>query len=68
MQAQELKIADFTYHLPDEKIAQHPLKERDKSKLLVYKNGEITASVFNKLPAILISTEAILYILAYKLK
>ena len=53
MQAQELKIADFTYHLPDEKIAQHPLKDRDKSKLLVYKNGEITVSVFNKLPTIL---------------
>lgn len=61
MSAHDLKIADFTYHLPDEKIAQHPLKERDKSKLLVYKNGEITETVFNKLPTILNENDCLIF-------
>ncbi len=61
MNAKELKIADFTYHLPESKIAQHPLKERDKSKLLIYKNGQITESVFNKLPAILNENDCLIF-------
>jgi len=42
-----IKISDFTYNLPESKIAKYPLPERDKSKLLVWKNGEITESLFN---------------------
>ena len=38
----ELQIADYTYNLPDERIAKYPLAERDASKLLVYKDGAIT--------------------------
>lgn len=60
-EAKELKISDFTYHLPDEKIAQHPLKERDKSKLLIYKNGQITESIFNKLPSILNPNDCLIF-------
>jgi len=41
-----LKISDFTYDLPDSKIAKYPLAERDQSKLLVWKNGAIKESVF----------------------
>lgn len=41
-----LAIKDFTYYLPLEKIAQHPLDKRDDSKLLIYKNGEISESNF----------------------
>lgn len=36
-----LSIVDFTYELPDEKIAKYPLPERDSSRLLVYRNGQI---------------------------
>jgi S-adenosylmethionine:tRNA ribosyltransferase-isomerase len=36
MHPSELRITDYTYQLPDCKIAQHPLNERDSSKLLVY--------------------------------
>jgi S-adenosylmethionine:tRNA ribosyltransferase-isomerase len=61
MNAKELKIADFTYHLPESKIAQHPLKERDKSKLLVYKNGQITETVFNKLPSLLNENDCLIF-------
>ncbi len=45
----QIKIEDYDYYLPDEKIAKYPLKERDASKLLIYKDGEISESVFSKL-------------------
>lgn len=61
MNAKELKIADFTYHLPESKIAQHPLKERDKSKLLIYKNGQITETIFNKLPTLLNENDRLIF-------
>lgn len=49
MQPQQLAIQDYTYTLPDEKIAYFPLTERDASKLLVYKEGQITETVFNRI-------------------
>lgn len=49
MQPQQLAIQDYTYTLPDEKIAYFPLTERDASKLLVYKQGRITGTVFNNI-------------------
>jgi len=39
-------IDDYDYALPDERIAKYPLKERDQSKLLVYRNGEISEDIF----------------------
>ena len=36
-----LKLDDFSYELPDDRIAKHPPKERGTSKLLVYRQGEI---------------------------
>ncbi len=42
MHPKNLRIEDYTYQLPDERIAKYPLKERDQSKLLVYKEGDIT--------------------------
>src|SRR4051812_11576960 len=44
-----IAITDFTYDLPQEKIAEHPLPNRDGSKLLIYKNGEISESVFKNI-------------------
>ena len=41
-----LYIADFNYPLPDERIAKYPLPERDHSKLLVYRNGEVSEDRF----------------------
>ena len=41
MKPQNIQISDFTYSLPEDKIAKYPLSNREKSKLLVYKNGKI---------------------------
>ena len=48
-----ISIADYDYPLPDERIAKFPLAERDQSKLLVYRNGEIAESQFFHLPELL---------------
>lgn len=49
MDYKEIKISDYLYNLPDDKIAQYPLTVRDSSKLLVYKNGIIEESKFDKI-------------------
>ncbi len=38
----DIRISDFTYVLPDEKIAHYPLSNRDASKLLVFNEGDIS--------------------------
>lgn len=45
-----INIRDFNYDLPADRIANHPLRNRDESKLLVYKGGEIRHEMFKKLP------------------
>lgn len=49
----DLKLSDYHYELPHERIAQSPLKERDTSKLLVYKQGQIIHSQFRELSTLL---------------
>jgi S-adenosylmethionine:tRNA ribosyltransferase-isomerase len=41
-----INISHYNYHLPEEKIAFFPCENRDGSKLLIYKNGIISESVF----------------------
>ncbi len=50
MDTKEIQIKDYNYPLPDERIAKFPLPERDSSKLLVYKSGEVTDDIFRSLP------------------
>ena len=45
-----ININDYDYPLPDERIAKFPLSERDSSKLLVYRGGEITEKRFSDIP------------------
>jgi S-adenosylmethionine:tRNA ribosyltransferase-isomerase len=49
MHPKDISILDFTYHLPDDKIALHPLAQRDASKLLVYKNEIIEESIYKNI-------------------
>ena len=42
-------ISDYDYELPDERIAQNPVSERDNSKLLVFEHGEIRSDLFKNL-------------------
>jgi S-adenosylmethionine:tRNA ribosyltransferase-isomerase len=53
MRPQDLSINDFTYNLPNERIAAFPLEERDQSKLLHYADGKIADHQFFELPEIL---------------
>lgn len=46
----DIRIEDYNYPLPDERIAKYPLPQRDASKLLVYKDGKPVESVFWNLP------------------
>lgn len=46
IQPSQIRIEDFSYELPDHRIALQPLAERDASKLLVYKNRKIEAATF----------------------
>ena len=47
---QQINIDEYDYPLRDERIAKYPIEQRDKSKLLLYKNGEVSESAFNNLP------------------
>ena len=45
-----IRISDYNYPLPDERIAKFPIAQRDHSKLLVYRKGEVSHDVFYNLP------------------
>ena len=49
----EIRIEDYNYTLPDEKIAKYPLSERDASKLLCYKNGTPSENRFSDIASFL---------------
>jgi len=51
MDPRSISISNYTYHLPDNRIARYPLAQRDASKLLVFQDGSITESVFGLLPS-----------------
>ena len=44
-----LHIEDYSYPLPDERIAKYPLPERDASKLLIYHDGIVSERKFRNL-------------------
>lgn len=58
----DIRIEEFNYPLPDERIAKYPLAERDKCKLLVrQKNGNISEHIFCELPELLPHDSILVY-------
>jgi len=60
-QLESIHISDFDYPLPDERIAKHPLDERDKSKILLYKQSSIDEDIFINLADHLPANSLILF-------
>lgn len=52
-EVKDIRIADYDYPLPDERIAKFPLEGRDGSKLLVYDHGTVSEHRFTDLPDLL---------------
>ncbi len=49
IQTREIKMADYWYELPENRIAQYPLAERDASQLLIYSDGNIEKACYRDL-------------------
>jgi S-adenosylmethionine:tRNA ribosyltransferase-isomerase len=58
---ENIHISDFDYPLPDERIAKHPLDERDSSKLLLYRESSIKEDTFNNISDYLPENSLILF-------
>jgi S-adenosylmethionine:tRNA ribosyltransferase-isomerase len=56
-----LNINDYTYELPNEKIALHPLPHRDEAKLLFYNKGQIAHQQFKNIADLLPSNSLLFF-------
>ena len=61
MHPSEISIQDYNYPLPDSRIAQHPVQQRDKSKLLISNKGLIQESIFENIGEFLPSDSLIVF-------
>lgn len=61
MHPKELSIADFTYHLPEEKIALYPAVPRDGSKLLIFNKGHISEAIYRQLDHYLTADSVLIF-------
>ncbi len=53
----KVAIKDFTYILPEDRIANFPVKPRDSAKLLFFRGGDIRSHIFKELAECLDSTD-----------
>lgn len=58
---QQIRIEEYDYPLPDERIAKFPLAKRDESKLLLYKDGQVSESVFKHIADYLSAGSLLVY-------
>ena len=58
---EEILIEEYNYPLPDERIAKYPLAQRDHSKLLVYRDGQVQEDVFHHIGQYLSSDSLLIY-------
>ena len=57
----EIRIEDYNYPLPDDRIAKHPLEQREMCKLLTYSHGAIGEHLFRDIPALLPTGSMLVY-------
>jgi S-adenosylmethionine:tRNA ribosyltransferase-isomerase len=50
---EEIRLSDYEYTLPEERIAKFPLEKRDESKLIHFKNKQISHHHFFELPQLI---------------
>ena len=58
---EEILIEEYNYRLPDERIAKYPLAERDQSKLLIYRNGQVSEDHFHHIGEYLPADSLLIY-------
>ena len=58
---EEILIEDYNYPLPDERIAKYPLAKRDTSKLLVYRDGQVSEDMFARVGEYLPTNSLLIY-------
>ena len=61
MKIPEVNINEFDYELPDSRIARYPAGQRDLSKLLIYREGNISEKEFFRLPSVLPKNAAMVF-------
>lgn len=49
MKVQEIRIEEYQYDLPAERIAKYPLAQRDASKLLLFRQNELSEDLYTNL-------------------
>lgn len=57
----DIKIEDYSYDLPADFIAHHPLPDRDASRLLVYKKGNISEDKFSQIADLLPENSLVIF-------
>ncbi|HYJ65905.1 MAG TPA: S-adenosylmethionine:tRNA ribosyltransferase-isomerase, partial [Parafilimonas sp.] len=61
MHPKNLRIENFNYSLPDERIPKHPLQKRDESKLLIWRDKNIEEDKFYNLDKYLSENSLIIF-------
>ena len=61
MDIRSIKIEDYNYSLPEEKIAKYPLAERDASKLVIYNHSNISEDVYRNIASYLPEKSLIIF-------
>jgi len=61
MDTKQIHISDYNYPLPDSRIAKFPLAQRDHSKLLVYRHGEVSEDKFYNIAGYLPEGSLLIY-------
>lgn len=61
MKGAPLHIKDYDYELPEDRIAKYPLKQRDASKLLVYRQGHLSHTLFRHVTTFISADDLVVF-------